>query len=112
MGAGVWEINLLAENPNSLKVKQNLNRYYLFQNSPNPFNPSTKIRYEVPNNTYVTIKIYDIIGKEIATLVNHEFKSAGIYSVNWDASKYASGIYFYMFKTSSYAETKKLVLLK
>ncbi|MDD8018057.1 MAG: T9SS type A sorting domain-containing protein [Bacteroidota bacterium] len=83
----------------------------LDQNFPNPFNPTTVIRYELPLNNYVTLKIFDVLGQEIATLVN-EKKEAGSYSVQWDASDLPSGIYFYCLQTASFSETKKLLLLK
>ena len=89
--------------------------YLLSQNYPNPFNPSTTIRYEIPERSFVTIKIYDVLGNEIATLVNEE-KSAGSYEVifNTEASikNPASGIYFYQLSAGNYTETKKMILLK
>ena len=85
--------------------------YLLFQNYPNPFNPSTKIYYSIPQSGLVSLKIYDVLGKEAATLVNEE-KSAGSYEVNFDASRLSSGVYFYKLKAGSYTETKKMVLTK
>jgi hypothetical protein len=85
--------------------------YYLLPNYPNPFNPSTKISWQVPVGSWQTIKIYDVLGKEIATLVD-EYKPAGSYEVEWDASNYPSGVYFYQLKADSFIEIKKMILIK
>lgn len=86
-------------------------KYSLSQNYPNPFNPVTTIKYSVPENSFVTLKVHDILGREITTLVNEE-KYAGNYSVTFDGSGLSSGIYFYTIKTNKYSNTKKLVLMK
>jgi photosystem II stability/assembly factor-like uncharacterized protein len=86
-------------------------KYSLSQNYPNPFNPSTNIKYQIINNKLVTLKIYDILGKEIATLIN-EKQTPGYYEINWDASGYPSGIYFYRLTTGDFSETKKMFLIK
>jgi photosystem II stability/assembly factor-like uncharacterized protein len=85
--------------------------YELSQNYPNPFNPSTKIKYAVPFASNITLKVYDLLGNEIATLVNEE-KTAGVYDVEFKGEGISSGIYFYKLTTGNYSETKKLVLLK
>jgi hypothetical protein len=85
--------------------------YKLFQNYPNPFNPSTQISYSIPQKSHVFLKVYDMIGKEIATLVN-ESKPAGNYEVNFNASGLASGIYFYKLQTGNFIDTKKMILLR
>ncbi len=85
--------------------------YSLMQNYPNPFNPATTIAYSIPKNGLVTIKVYDILGKEVAELVN-EVKEAGSYSVQFNATELPSGIYFYTLSSGDYTETKKLILLK
>jgi hypothetical protein len=85
--------------------------YVLYQSYPNPFNPSTKIKYSVPNSEVVSLKVYDILGREIAVLLD-EYKSAGIYSVEFNASRFASGVYFYRLQAGSFVETKKMVLMK
>jgi hypothetical protein len=85
--------------------------YSLAQNYPNPFNPVTKIDFAIPKNGLVTIKIYNILGKEVDVLVSKEF-SAGAYSVDFDASKLSSGIYFYKLISGNYSETKKMMLVK
>ena len=85
--------------------------YSLSQNYPNPFNPSTKITYSVASLSSVVLKIYDILGREVVTLVNEE-KPTGRYEVNFNASSLASGVYFYQIKAGSFIQTKKLMLLK
>ena len=85
--------------------------FYLSQNYPNPFNPSTKISWQSPVGSHQTLKIYDVLGNEVATLVN-EYKPAGSYEVEWDASKYSSGVYFYQLRTGNFVETKKMILMR
>ncbi len=88
--------------------------FMLDQNHPNPFNPTTNIGYELFSESHVTLKVYDLIGREIATLVN-ETQGIGVYSVNFDASKYSnltSGIYFYKLTTDNYTDVKKMILTK
>ena len=85
--------------------------FSLEQNYPNPFNPLTKIKYQIPQLNNVSIKIYDILGKVVANLVNEE-KPSGEYEVEFDGRDLPSGIYFYQLKTGSYIQTKKMVLLK
>jgi len=86
--------------------------FELFQNYPNPFNPSTQINFALPQNSFVTVKVYNAIGEEVARLVNNEFKSAGNYSVSFDGSNFGSGIYFYSIEAGQFKETKKMVLIK
>lgn len=83
----------------------------LFQNYPNPFNPSTVIRYQIPEASYVSLKVYDLLGKEVATLVD-EAKEAGYYQAVFDASAIASGMYFYRMVAGSYVAARKFVVLK
>ncbi len=85
--------------------------FELHQNYPNPFNPATHIDFDLPHASYVTIKVYDIIGREVATLVN-ENMIAGKYSTTWDAGSFSSGTYFYMIKAGDFISTKKMVLVK
>lgn len=95
----------------SSEIPQGFN---LSQNYPNPFNPKTKIRFEVPatgRNNYISIKIYDVAGREITTLVDDNF-SAGIYEADWDAVNYTSGVYFYKMTSGDYSEVKKMILVK
>jgi hypothetical protein len=86
-------------------------KFVLSQNYPNPFNPETKISFSVPQKSVVEIKVFDALGREIAVLLNEEVL-AGNYDVNFNASSYPSGIYFYRLSTSSFTETKKMVLVK
>jgi len=85
--------------------------YILYQNYPNPFNPSTNIKYRIANNSFVTLKVYDIMGREIETPVN-EIQKPGEYEVSFNAGKLSSGIYFYKLVAGEYSETKRMILLK
>ncbi len=85
--------------------------FLLFQNYPNPFNPSTVIDYQLSDNGYVSLKIFDVLGRELETLVN-EKQTAGIHVVNFDASKYPSGVYFYRLVAGTYTATRKMLLVK
>lgn len=85
--------------------------FSLNQNYPNPFNPSTKINYSIPEAQKVLIKIFNVLGNEIMTLVNEE-KAKGSYTVALDLSGYSSGVYFYLIKTQKFSETKKMILTK
>jgi photosystem II stability/assembly factor-like uncharacterized protein len=86
-------------------------QFELSQNYPNPFNPSTIIKYDIPQDGRVTLKIYNILGKEIAVLVN-DFQKAGSYSFNFDAHKLSSGVYLYKLESGNFTDTKKLTLIK
>lgn len=86
-------------------------QFELYQNYPNPFNPSTTIKYSLPEGGNVRLTIYNMLGQEVATLING-FKSAGTYSVTWNASNLASGIYFYNLQTGSNLISKKMLLMK
>ncbi len=85
--------------------------FSLEQNYPNPFNPSTSIQYRVSSNSNVSLKVYDVLGNEVATLVNEE-KSAGSYEIKFNAAGLSSGIYFYKLQAGSMVETKKMILMK
>jgi parallel beta-helix repeat protein len=85
--------------------------YALYQNYPNPFNPTTTIKYQIPELSFVTIKLFDLLGSEIATLANEE-KPIGSYEVVFDATNLPSGVYFYRLQAGSFVETKKMVLMK
>jgi len=85
--------------------------FILHQNYPNPFNPSTTISYQIPEESYVTLKVFDILGRELAVLVNEE-KPVGIYNIKYDATNLSSGIYFYTIKAGDFIQTKKFILLK
>ncbi len=86
-------------------------QYSLSQNFPNPFNPTTTIKFDIAKNTFVNIKIFDILGREIYSLVNEEL-NAGSYTVDWDATGFSGGIYFYRISAGNYTETKKMILAK
>ncbi|MCW8806341.1 MAG: agmatine deiminase family protein, partial [Ignavibacteriaceae bacterium] len=93
--------------------------FYLFQNYPNPFNPSTKIRFDIPNviademkqSQFISLKVYDMLGNEVATLLNEE-KTSGKYEVTFDATGLTSGVYFYKLEAGSIVQLKKMILLK
>ena len=86
-------------------------RFTLHQNYPNPFNPSTNIRFDIPKTSQVKLVIYNMLGKEIATLVDKELRP-GSYEVDWDGSNYSSGVYFYKLKTLDFEKTMKMLLVK
>ena len=90
---------------------ENVNSYDLYQNYPNPFNPTTNITYQVLKPGNVELKVYDILGREVMTLVN-DFRNVGKYTVDLNASRLASGVYFYRLKSGEFVSTKKMVLLK
>jgi hypothetical protein len=108
---GVWRRPLSEMITDVKEVEQLPNKFALEQNYPNPFNPSTTFRYSIPNQSKVIIKVYDILGKEIETLVNEE-KPAGTYDLKWNAANPPSGVYFYQIRAGLFIETKKMILLK
>jgi hypothetical protein len=85
--------------------------FALYSNYPNPFNPSTKIRYAIANTAFTTLKIYSLLGEEVESLINEE-KSPGVYEVNFDATSLTSGTYLYKLQAGNFTETKKMILLK
>jgi hypothetical protein len=85
--------------------------FLLSQNYPNPFNPLTSIQYQFPEKEFVTIRVFDVLGKEVATLVNEE-KPAGTYEVIFNASDYSGGVYFYRIQAGNFVEIKKMMLMK
>jgi predicted extracellular nuclease len=85
--------------------------YKLLQNYPNPFNPTTSISFSIPQSSFVTLKVYDVIGKEVTNILSEE-KSAGNYKVNFDASRLSSGVYFYKMQAGNFVQTKKMILMK
>ena len=90
--------------------------FLLKQNYPNPFNPSTVIKYQLAENSFVTLKVYDVLGEEVTTLVN-EFQNAGLYSINFSAEQFyksslTSGIYFYRLETENFNSVKKMILIR
>jgi hypothetical protein len=112
MGSGVWRRPLsevITEVENG--IKQFPSRFVLEQNYPNPFNPSTSISFSLPSKSFVSLKVFDIMGREIATIVSEEM-SSGSYTRQWNAANMSSGIYFYRLQSGSFIETKKLILLR
>jgi len=101
-------ISLMTDVENVERIPSN---FSLSQNFPNPFNPSTIISYSVPKASFVAIKVYDLLGREVVTLVNEQ-KSVGNYQVEFNAKGLPSGIYFYKMDAGNFSETKKLLLLK
>ena len=85
--------------------------FNLSQNYPNPFNPSTTINYQIPELSFVTLKVFDVLGREIITLVNEE-KPIGTHAIEFNATSLPSGIYFYQLLTPNFTETKKMILLR
>jgi hypothetical protein len=100
-----------ADPNSSSETESKIQDYNLSQNYPNPFNPFTTIRYQIPTTEIVSLKIYDILGRDIASLVNEE-KPAGSYKIEFDATSLPSGIYFYTLTAGKFRETKKMVLVK
>jgi len=88
-----------------------LKNFVLEQNYPNPFNPTTTISYKLPYSSKVVLKVFNILGKEVATLVNSQ-ETAGLHQVEFNASSLASGVYFYQINAGKFVATKKLILLK
>lgn len=102
--------------PNATGIVNELNglkpsKFELAQNFPNPFNPATKIQFSLPNSGFVTLKIYNILGSEVGTLV-HENLSSGVYELNFDASRLNSGVYIYTIQAGNLIESKKMIVLK
>ncbi len=113
-GGGVWR-RPLSDTITSVKDHGGLTelptQFRLEQNYPNPFNPTTTISFSIPTKSFVTLKVYDALGKEVAVLVSGELL-AGTYSRQWNASGLPSGVYFYTLQAGSLSETKKLILLR
>jgi photosystem II stability/assembly factor-like uncharacterized protein len=108
---GVWR-RPIGELTGFQQIAEQIPLYYtLSQNYPNPFNPITKIQFSIPKTSNIKLVVYDILGNEIEELVNGK-QNAGIYQVEWDASNYTSGVYFYKLKSGDFTETKKMILVK
>ena len=109
---------LIDFNPTNIReFNAELKEFNLSQNYPNPFNPSTKIIFTIPvtlsevDGSIVTLKVYDVLGNKVTTLVNEE-KSAGTYEITWHTENLPSGVYFYRLQAGDFVETKKMVLMK
>jgi hypothetical protein len=111
IAAGKAYIYFIYQSGTYVEVDDIINNYSLNQNYPNPFNPTTTINYQIPELSFVTLKIYDVLGSEIIILVNEE-KPVGIYEVEFNATALPSGIYFYRLQAGSFVETKKMILMK
>ena len=98
-------------NPTSVDQENSPAQFQLFDNYPNPFNSSTTITFTLPSRSYITLKIYDLIGREVATIVSGEL-GAGRYTRQWNAAGYSSGVYFYRLEAGNFVDVKKLVLMK
>ena len=112
MSGGIWR-RPLSEMVTTVKNRPGTlpENFVLMQNYPNPFNPSTIISYQLPSNCYVSLKVFDVLGRQVETLVNG-LQSAGIYSVKFNAANFPSGVYFYRLDAGTYHDNKKLLLLK
>jgi hypothetical protein len=112
-GTDVWVVRLKPDGASDIEDNlSDLTRSFsLAQNFPNPFNPNTSLKYEIGSQQFVTLKVYDLLGREVSTLVNEE-KPAGRYEVKFNANMLSSGIYFYRLQAGSFIETKKMLLLK
>jgi len=110
---GFWNYDefTFTANPSSVRKEELANEFSLEQNYPNPFNPSTTIQYSVPQLSDVSIKVYDVLGKEVANLVDAQH-SQGVYEVAFDASNLASGMYIYTIKAGNFTSSKKMLLMK
>ena len=106
-------IHTLIDFPTSIinNNERDIFEFEVMQNYPNPFNPSTTIRYDLPKESFITIKVFDVLGNEIATLIN-EYKTAGKYETEFNAVSLPSGVYFYRIQADSFVETKRMLLLK
>jgi hypothetical protein len=121
-GNGAWQMKLLSSDISSVNEDEKSTlpqQIVLEQNYPNPFNPTTKIKYTITNVetghasslTNVKLVVYDILGEEVTTLVNAE-QIPGAYEVNWNASGFSSGVYYYILSTDTFSETNKMILLR
>ncbi|MFA6467815.1 MAG: T9SS type A sorting domain-containing protein [Bacteroidota bacterium] len=104
-----WNLTILGTGKSDGKIFPR--EYALEQNFPNPFNPSTQLQYTVAKEGHVTLKVYDLLGREVAALVN-EVKQAGRYSTQWNATGLSSGVYLYKIESGSFVATKKMILMK
>jgi len=106
-----YDANVQIVSPTGITNNEIPVKYDLTQNYPNPFNPATMIEFAIPNDNFVSLKVYDALGKEVANLVNQEM-AAGYYTVNFDGSNLGSGVYFYRIESAEFVQTKKMLLIK
>jgi hypothetical protein len=110
--AGFWyQTRSLITDVEEIQAKSLPAEFRLWQNYPNPFNPATVITYALPKQSPVTLKIYDVVGRVVATLID-ETQAPGTYRLRFDASGFASGLYFYRIVAGTFVETKKMILLR
>ncbi len=107
-GIAMYNETLIGITNNQTGVPSN---YLLSQNYPNPFNPTTKINFSLPKSGAVSLRVYDVLGNEVATIVSGNL-NAGSYTIDWNASQYASGVYFYRLQSGNFTQTKKMILVK
>jgi carboxypeptidase T len=113
-GIYIDNIRILGYDPITTSITGNSEvplKYNLSQNYPNPFNPSTSIKFDLPKSGFVTLKVFDLLGREVAQLVN-EVKQAGSYNLEFNAANLASGIYYYKLESDNFSDTKKMILIK
>ncbi len=103
--AAAWQVTSVSDKPNTL-----LN-YNLSQNYPNPFNPVTNIRFTIAHSGFVSLKVYNLLGQQVATIINEQLKP-GVYTKQWNGNDFSSGVYFYSLKAGNFSETKKFILMK
>lgn len=117
---GLWRANIdrileyfFPENATNLISEKNysVSEFQLYQNYPNPFNSTCAIKYSIPKSSQVTLKIFNVLGSEIETLLDDE-KPVGTYELNWNAVNLSSGVYFYRIQAGSFVQTRKMILLK
>jgi hypothetical protein len=109
----IWDNYISMGTYTSVQFKNQLdsNNFILHQNYPNPFNPSTIISFSLPSKSFVSLKVFDLIGREVATILSQEMQ-AGSHSQQWNTTNMTSGVYFYRLQAGSFIETKKLIMLK
>jgi len=108
---GVWKRPLSEFTDVTEEVNNMPQGFTLSQNFPNPFNPSTTIKFSLPKATHVTLSIYNSLGQEVSKLISKDM-NAGVYTTEWNATSFASGVYYYRIVASGFVQTKKLLLLK
>jgi hypothetical protein len=108
---GTTTANVTVSDVDEKLIGANPTNFELYSNYPNPFNPSTKIRYAISKTAFTTLKVYSILGQEVATLINEE-KAPGVYEINFDGLNLTSGTYLYKLQAGNFVETKKMILQK
>jgi len=107
-----YSIRCIKDNPTGMEAESIIpDKFKLMKNFPNPFNPTTIIQFETTHNTFISLKVFNVLGNEIATLINEE-RPVGSYSCEWNAGGFPSGVYFYSLTTRDFRETKKMILMK